>query len=199
MPACTAPPQQADWQFTTKSCGLGPLGATEQWSASSNQCSDPSWLSVVLTAVQVSALSDDGVHWIAPSLHLQIRPQGTRIWLFRCSRNGENQWKGIGAAADKPLSEARDEAAMLRVAMRRGEDPFAQRDAARAATKPKMKVPSFADCAGRYIETHRAGWRNDKHAAQWESTIKSYANPVLGKLPVDRVTVEHVLKVLEPI
>jgi hypothetical protein len=152
-----------------------------------------------LTSIQVAALSDDGVHWIAPSLYLQIRPQGTRSWLFRCSRNGENQWKGIGAAADKALSEARDEAAMLRVAVRRGEDPFARRAAARAATKPKTKVPSFADCAGRYIESHRAGWRNDKHVAQWESTIRSYANPVLGKLPVDRVTVEHVLKVLEPI
>jgi integrase len=151
-----------------------------------------------LTAAQVAALSD-GVHWVAPSLYLQIRPQGTRSWLFRCSRNGENQWTGMGAAADKPLSEARDEAATLRVAVRRGEDPFAEREAARAATKPKSKVPSFADCAGRYLESHRAGWRNGKHVAQWESTIRSYANPVLGKLPVDRVTVEHVLKVLEPI
>ena len=63
-----------------------------------------------LTATQVAALSDHTVHWVAPSLYLQIRPQGTRSWLFRYSRNGENQWMGLGALADKPLTEARDEA-----------------------------------------------------------------------------------------
>jgi hypothetical protein len=69
-----------------------------------------------LTSSQVVALKDEGVHWVAPSLYLQIRPQGTRSWLFRYSRGGENQWMGLGALAEKSVSEARDEAAMLRVA-----------------------------------------------------------------------------------
>ena len=68
-----------------------------------------------LSATQVAALSDHTVHWAAPSLYLQIRPQGTRSWLFRYSRDRENQWMGLGSLDDKPLTEARDEAAMLRV------------------------------------------------------------------------------------
>ena len=80
-----------------------------------------------LTATQVAALSDHTVHWVAPSLYLQIRPQGTRSWLFRYSRDGENQWMGLGALADKPLTEARDEAAMLRVLVKRGGDPMGER------------------------------------------------------------------------
>ena len=80
-----------------------------------------------LTATQVAALKDHTVHWVAPSLYLQIRPQGTRSWLFRYSRNGENQWMGLGALADKPLSEARDEAAMLRVLVKRGGDPMGEK------------------------------------------------------------------------
>jgi integrase len=154
-----------------------------------------------LTAAQVSALDKHGVHWIAPSLYMQIRPQGTRSWLFRFGRNGQNQWLGMGAVADKPLSVARDEAAELRAKVRRGVDIMAERGSAVAATGEVSgkKVPTFAECATQYIKDHRAGWKNEKHIDQWESTIRTYANPVMGKLPVDKVTVDHVLKVLKPI
>ena len=47
-----------------------------------------------LTATQVTALYRDGVHWIAPSLHLQIRQgQGTRSYLFR--------WRQAGVGDDQ--------------------------------------------------------------------------------------------------
>jgi integrase len=152
-----------------------------------------------LTASQVSALKEHGVHWIAPSLYLQIRPQGTRSWLFRYSRDGENQWMGLGALADKPLGEARDEAAELRAKIRRGADPFGEKQIKQESKPTKSKVPTFAECADQYIEAHRAGWKNEKHADQWPSTIRMYANPVVGKLPVDKITVDHVLKILKPI
>ncbi|MEO7221077.1 MAG: tyrosine-type recombinase/integrase, partial [Devosia sp.] len=123
--------------------------------------------------------------------------------LFRYSRDGENQWMGLGALADKPLTEARDEAVMLRVLVKRGSDPMAEkREGAEVKSKPKAdksKVPTFAECADRYIEAHRAGWKNDKHIAQWESTLRMYAGPVIGKKPVDQITVEDVLEVLKPI
>jgi hypothetical protein len=118
-----------------------------------------------LTGAQVTALRDEGVHWVAPSLYLQIRPQGTRSWLFRYSRDGQNQWMGLGAFADKGLGEARDEAAVLRAEVRRGKDPMGDREAVAAERKSRVKVPSFAECAEAYIEAHRSGWKNDKHAA----------------------------------
>jgi integrase len=61
------------------------------------------------------------------------------------------------------------------------------------------KVPTFARCAERYIEGHRPGWKSEKHIDQWESTIKTYANPVIGRMAVDKVAVDDVLKVLKPI
>ena len=152
-----------------------------------------------LTSTQVNALVADGVHWVAPSLYLQIRPQGTRSWLFRYSRNGENQWMGLGAAADKSLTEARDEAAVLRVQVRKGGDPMGEREQVAAKTKPRAKAPTFADCADKYIEAHRAGWKNAKHIDQWESTLRTYAGPVIGKKAVDQIAVEDVLKILQPI
>jgi hypothetical protein len=81
-----------------------------------------------LTAAKVAAIKDDGVHWVAPSLYMQVREaQGTRSWLFRYSRNGKNQWMGLESVEEKPFTEARDEAAMLRVLVKRGEDPIAQK------------------------------------------------------------------------
>lgn len=152
-----------------------------------------------LTSTQVNALVADGVHWVAPSLYLQIRPQGTRSWLFRYSRNGENQWMGLGAASEKSLTEARDQSAVLRVQVRKGGDPMGEREQVAAKTKPRPKPPTFADCADKYIEAHRAGWKNAKHIEQWESTLRTYAGPVIGKKPVDQIAVEDVLKILQPI
>ncbi len=63
----------------------------------------------------------------------------------------------------------------------------------------KPKVPTFAECAEKYIASHKQGWRNEKHAQQWPSTIKMYVNPIIGKQPVNEITVEDVLKVLKPV
>ena len=151
----------------------------------------------------MAALKKDGQHWVAPSLYLNLKEgQGTRSWLFRYRRqDGSNQWMGLGSVDEKTLSEARDEAAMLRVAVKRGEDPIAAKREVQVQRKIEMKpkVPTFAECAAKYIASHRAGWKNPKHAQQWPSTIEMYVNPFIGKLPVDQVTVEDVLKVLKPI
>ncbi|MBI4923072.1 MAG: integrase arm-type DNA-binding domain-containing protein [Devosia nanyangense] len=149
----------------------------------------------------MNAISKDGVHWVAPSLYMQVRDHGTRSWLFRYSRGGTNQWMGLGSTDEKPLSDARDEAAMLRVLVKRGEDPIASRREVQAQRKVEMKpkVPTFAECASQYIASHKQGWKNEKHARQWPSTIEMYVNPFIGKMQVDQITVEDVLKVLKPI
>src|SRR5262249_42461133 len=74
---------------------------------------------------------------------------------------------------------------------RRAERRQAQLDAAKAVT--------FKDCAARYVAGHKAGWRNPKHAAQWEATLVTYAGPVMGGLSVQAIDTALVLKVLEPI
>jgi integrase len=155
-----------------------------------------------LTATQVAAIKDDGVHWVAPSLYMQVRAgQGTRSWLFRYSRNDTNQWMGLGSVEDKTFTEARDEAAMLRVLVKRGEDPIASKREveAKRQIEEKAKAPSFDECAKQYIASHESSWKNDKHIAQWKSTLRDYAGPVVGKTRVDEISVEDVLKVLNPI
>src|SRR5262249_52289266 len=45
----------------------------------------------------------------------------------------------------------------------------------------------------------RPSWRSPIHARQWETTLATYVSPILGKLPVDAITTDDVLKALEPI
>ena len=58
---------------------------------------------------------------------------------------------------------------------------------------------TFEQCATAYIEAHRDGWKNLKHASQWQNTLKQYAYPVFGPLPVRSIDTGLVLKVIEPI
>jgi integrase len=81
-----------------------------------------------------------------------------------------------------------------------GIDPLAIKRAKRQQQKlESAKAVTFQACAAKYIAAHRAGWRNAKHAAQWEATLATYAYPVIGTLPVSAVDTAHVTKILEPI
>jgi integrase len=64
-------------------------------------------------------------------------------------------------------------------------------EAARAIT--------FEQAAELYIASHRPSWRNAKHASQWGNTLATYAGPVIGKLSVQTIDTELVLKVVQPI
>ena len=50
-----------------------------------------------------------------------------------------------------------------------------------------------------YIAAKRAGWTNPKHAEQWTNTLKAYASPVFGKLPVHAVDTELIVQALNAI
>jgi integrase len=98
------------------------------------------------------------------------------------------------------LAEARDAAREARRLRRAGIDPIdAKRERKAAAQLDAARTISFSQCAAAYIENHRASWSNPKHAAQWEATLRTYAYPVFGHLPVTAVDTALVVKVLDPI
>jgi hypothetical protein len=103
------------------------------------------------SATQVAALEAYGVHWIAPSLNLQIRQQqGTGPGSSpRPGRAALVTLTGVPSRTN--LSEARDEAAELRSGVRRVIDLLSDRVAG-IAKVTKAKVPTFAQCATQYIE-----------------------------------------------
>lgn len=129
-------------------------------------------------------------------LWLRVTPTKTRSWIFRYTRNGKTHDIGLGAYLNVSLEIARNKAAELRAALGRGDDPMALRQAAKAEAASRM---TFKQCAEKFIEVNRAGWKNAKHGDQWTSTLETYAYPVIGQLDVAHVDTPHILKILEPI
>jgi integrase len=88
------------------------------------------------------------------------------------------------------LARARELASQARAKLAEGINP---KDARRLSGGT-----TFGECADRVIEAMRPSWRNGKHAAQWEMTLRDYAAP-LRRLPADKITTDDVLSVLKPI
>ena len=78
--------------------------------------------------------------------------------------------------------------------------PIAHRQERRATERAEAaKRMTFAEAAAGLLRDKRGNWHNHKHAAQWEGTLRDYALPTLGPLPVGAVETAHVVKVLRPI
>jgi len=122
-----------------------------------------------------------------------VRRNGSRAWVFRYAWQGRRREMGLGPLDTVSLAEARDKARDARQTVRDGKDPITVREE-RDAT-----APTFAEAAAAYVEAHRAGWRNVKHAAQWESTLAAYAEPFIGSRSVDSIATEDVLEILTPL
>jgi len=115
-------------------------------------------------------------------------------------RAGRERWMGLGPYPDVSLAEARDKSMDCRRMLREGIDPIEHRRAERVAAQLMAgKNTTFEECAKAHIEAHRPGWKNPKHAAQWWSTLETYANPIMGRIPVRDVDTGLVMRVLKPI
>jgi integrase len=62
---------------------------------------------------------------------------------------------------------------------------------------------TFRQCADQYIDSHKAGWSNEKHGKQWPSTLQQYAYPIIGNMPVAQLSgrsgTQKIKQVLDPI
>jgi integrase len=153
-----------------------------------------------LSAPAVARNTKPGLYSDGGGLYLQITVAGVKSWLFRYMRNGKARGMGIGPLHTVTLAEARTKALNCRRQLLDDIDPLDERQAKQAEKKiVTAKTMTFNACADAYIEAHRAGWKNVKHAAQWESTLDTYAGPFFGDLSVAAVDTALVMKALEPI
>lgn len=151
-----------------------------------------------LTVRQVETRKAPGFVADGGGLYLQITPAGAKTWVLRFQIAGRRRDMGLGSASVFSLVEARERAREARRLVVQGIDPIEARRAERSAKAlDAAKAMSFRQSAQAYIAAHRAGWRNDKHAAQWGSTLESYAFSVFGDLPVGAVDTTLVAKALE--
>lgn len=155
-----------------------------------------------LGAAQVAALWRRGSNHVGGvrGLVLNVTMYGSRSWVLRYQVAGKRRDFGLGSYPSVTLADAREAARMARAKLAQGIDPIEDARRARARLIAEIHTGmTFGDAAKRYIASHEKGWKNAKHAQQWQRSLDMYATPVLGKVPVRDISLAMVLKVLEPI
>ena len=150
-----------------------------------------------LTARQVETLTEPGRHADGDNLYLAISKSGAKSWVYFYRFQGKRREMGLGSAApgQMSLANARRKAVDARKLVLEGTDPL---DAKRATVRENRGVPTFGTFADEYLALHLPKFRNEKHKAQWQMTLRDYCEP-LRALAIDKVDTEAVLKVLKPI
>ncbi len=157
-----------------------------------------------LKALQVKRLTQVGRHAVGgtpPGLSLNITKTGAKSWIFRVTIGASRRHIGLGSYPEVSLAEAREKALNLKREIRDGNDPVAERQAARAALALEQKhCTTFEEAFNSFYETKVQGeLKNIKHIKQWRSSLTTYAFPVIGDKAVASITVEDVLAVIRPI
>jgi integrase len=150
------------------------------------------------TTVAVNAMTKPGNYPDGDNLYLRIRPDQSKSWAFRYKLAGKQHWLSLGPVRDVPLAEARETARKMRNQLRDGFNPLQQRRE-RQALVLNESGRTFDAVATLYIGEHSAAWSNPKHKGQWEATLKTYASPVIGNVPVAAIGLDDILKILRPI
>lgn len=151
-----------------------------------------------LSALEVKNLPP-GSHAVGgvAGLLLEVTPTGGKTWLLRVRTGTKRREIGLGGYPSTTLSEARNKARETREAIGKGVDPVAEKQAAKAVLLAQQSaLKTFSWCMDTYLAGMEGQWKNAKHAAQWRSTLETYANPIIGKLAVQSIALPHVLDVL---
>lgn len=138
---------------------------------------------------------------ITTNLYLrQVAERAWWIFLYRSPVTRRRVEMSLGPVALVTPTKAKELTLRYRVMLLERRCPLTERRAAEAARKAGQasQAPSFAATFERFYAAHQAAWRNAKHRWQWQHTIETFAYPVLGQMPVDRITTGDVTRVLEP-
>lgn len=168
-----------------------------------------------ISAIQVKAAKHPGGGRKGPflisdgsGLYLQITESGTKSWLLRFMLHGKSRNMGLGScdlgSGGVSLAEARQMVVQAKALLRQGLDPIEARNAniktqQAAKLEEQAKSITFEYAAQEYINAQKAAWSNSKHRAQWLSTLKTYAFPVIGHKAASEIDADAVEAILKPI
>ena len=142
-----------------------------------------------------AATTNPGRYGDGFGLWLVVAASGTRKWVFRFSFGGKVTEMGLGSANTVGLAQARNRALEARRTLAEGKNPIEVR---RKAKRAGAGTPTFGTMADALIAAKEIEWRNDKHRAQWQMTLKTYAAQLRSRR-VDEIDTEAVLGVLQPL
>ena len=158
-----------------------------------------------LTKAYVTQVEKPGKYLDQDGLILRVKPSRkrgvTKSWIQRLTEvmpDGRPKQvdRGLGPWPLISLTEARG------LAFENRRRAYDRRLETKRAAILAPAVPTFSEAAKQVkalkVQTLKGG-ASSKAARQWLDAMERYAFPVLGRLPVDRVSARHVIDVLQPL
>ncbi len=139
-----------------------------------------------------------GRHGDGSGLYLVVDPSGARRWIVRVTVKGHKNRKGaplrtdfgLGGADVVTLNQARERALEYRRMAKSGLNP---------RFNAQREIPTFEELSRQVHIDRLPTWKNAKHGQQWLNTLRDYAFPKIGRMPVDSIDQPEVLMCLSPI
>lgn len=127
-----------------------------------------------------------------------VDPSGARRWIVRVVVKGQKNKKGaplrtdfgLGGADIVTLNQARERALEYRRMAKQGLNP---------RFNARQEITTFEEVAQQVHIDRMPTWKNAKHGQQWINTLRDYAFPKIGRMPVDSIDQPEVLMCLSPI
>jgi integrase len=147
----------------------------------------------ILQAIAIPKLRKvSGRHADGGGLYLVVGESGSASWLVRMQKAGKRRDFGLGSLDKVSLADARKARDVVRGQFEAGLDPVVER-------KKAEGVPTFKVAALTVHKAQKKAWAEGKHQNQWIRTLETYAFPVIGDLPVNKIDRHAILDVLLPI
>jgi len=132
-------------------------------------------------------------------LLLQVTPTGAKSWIYRTRIAGKRHNIGLGGFPDVTLAQAREKAREMRDKISQGINPLEERRTARLELmRAEQHNKTFREVAADCYKIKAMEFKNEKHKAQWWSSIEA-ALPVLGSMRINDIVSDDVKRVIEPI
>lgn len=139
-----------------------------------------------------------GRHGDGSGLYLVVDPSGARRWIVRVVVKGQKNRMGaplrtdfgLGGADIVTINQARERALEYRRMAKQGLNP---------RFNARQDIPTFEEIAQQVHIDRMPIWKNAKHGQQWINTLREYAFPKIGRMPVDAIGQPEVLMCLSPI
>jgi integrase len=163
-----------------------------------------------LTAKFVENVSVKGRYQDGGGLILFVNTASKRVtksWVVRYTSptQGRRRDMGLGSFEGIGLAKARCKAAEAMHAVAQGFDPLTiETGSGKRVRKQSNKTlfggsPDFESVVRDFHERHRVTLKNEKYAAQWLRNMERILFPHIGKSQCDRLTVNNLLEVMQPI
>jgi integrase len=157
-------------------------------------------------------VTEPGRYGDGRGLYLQLGDRSAS-WLFRYERDGRERWLGLGSLEwvpipDEPdLAKTRPNIHEMRAAAQKARDLLKERidpidekkKGEREAAAQVAKEMTFREAAEAWHKKNLPTYKNQKHANQVITTLRTYAFPKIGSMQVAAIDTPDIVRVLQPI